>query len=105
MIFENCDIAASNLVPSAIKCIFDYTNIGQGAIAGTIILFAVIVALFGMTKSSNGSSRAGAAVMFVSIPAAIIMAKLGWVSSKAVYFCIALFIYSIFNLERSTENQ
>lgn len=105
MTFGDCSIVGPDFVTSFIKCVFKFTDTGSGSIAGWLILFGGLFAMVGIGKVAYGFERAFAAASFVGVIASMIMVKLDFVSSKAIYICIALFIVSLILMKTNSEPQ
>lgn len=104
-IFGDCNMGGSDFILDFLKCTFASTDVGAGSIAGLAILFGGMFALLGFLKVVYGFERSAIGTTFAGVVASFIFAKLGWVGDKVPYLCIALFIASLFYLQKATEDQ
>ena len=81
----------------SIGYIVGLTDVGAGAMFGTIIYFLITMALF-MGMKSYTNDRAAAVALFISSIVGIILRIFGWLNDAGVYLALILMIVALFNL-------
>jgi hypothetical protein len=86
----------------AISYINNLTDVGSGAMFGTIIYFLVSMALFmGMKGYSN--ERALAVALFISSIIGFLLRVFGWINDTGVYLALIFMIFGLWQLWRKND--